>query len=391
MAFETVSSMSRSDSPNVVITGCGWVTPFAVGNIEAVLHALARTNLQGLAGNAASCHRSVGPEESSCVPSSKSSSQAEATVRFNPTAPTVAPRMRSVPDALLEPIGSLPADLAKDRDSKLAAVALELAIREAQMRPSTATPERMGMVLGCALAGQLGMIEFAGEVRAQGTRFVSPIHFPQTVGNYVAGALARGYQWRGPNLTVAGGAASSLIAIREAWALIASGEADVVVAGGMERWSAELASGMAAANPGRPTPSDGACLMVLEAETSAVARGATPLAFLCSSADPLALTSMVGDFAADAVCIETWMGWCPGAAGAAAVAAAIGAAWGLEVPWGDGSATSSRATTRHSSPIVESRPRSVAVHASVVAVENETRTELLIQVQASRELEFART
>ena len=51
------------------------------------------------------------------------------------------------------------------------------------------------------------MIRFAEEVRAQSPRFVSPIHFPETVGNYLAAALARGFGFRGPNLTLAGDSA----------------------------------------------------------------------------------------------------------------------------------------------------------------------------------------
>jgi 3-oxoacyl-[acyl-carrier-protein] synthase II len=219
-------------------------------------------------------------------------------------------------------------------------VALECACADASLDRDSIPPHRVGMVLGCALAGQLGMMEFATEVREQSPRFVSPIHFPQTVGNYPAGALARAYGIRGPNATIACGVASGLDAIAEARGLIASGQADVAFAGGTDTLSEALANGLAAT--GLPT-SDGACFFVMESAGHASARGAKPLAAIirCAprgSSDDLkrtegnAVRSGTCGKEAGTIVIDHWMGHCPGSLGAACVAAAIGAARGHAVP-----------------------------------------------------------
>jgi len=166
-----------------------------------------------------------------------------------------------VSDRLRETRPHLPKEIKQDRGAWITAMAIEHALEEACLPAPNRVSERTGMVVGCSLAGQRGMLGFAGEVREQSQRFVSPINFPQTVGNYIAGAIARAYDLRGPNLTVAGGAASGLDAIVEACGLLASGAADVVVAGATEARSDTLAQAFPDKGNG---PSEGACWFVLE-------------------------------------------------------------------------------------------------------------------------------
>ncbi len=290
---------------SIVLTGCGWVTPFAAGTIGDVLEA----------ANAAQ----PGPPPSTGY--------------------------WAVPDDLPDECPGLARELSSDRGAWLAAVALERARRQAALQPDSLEAERVGMALGCGLAGQLGMINFAIEVREQSPRFVSPIHFPQTVGNYVAGALARGFDIRGPNVTLASGSASGLDAIVEGCDFIASGRADVVFAGGFDPLSGKLARALA--EPG-VVLSEGACLFVLEPAHRAAERGAPWLAMIARPAhlvcDRKALPPASEAILSAAACrhpgailIEHWVGRCPGACGAAAVAAAIGAAHEHEVPVVDSS------------------------------------------------------
>ncbi len=290
----------------IVITGCGWVTPFAAGRIEAVLHAAAGRT----------------------------------------TPPVLSEGYWPVPDQLLEGYPDLSSECRNDPGAWLTAVAFELARRDSSFVPGSVPPERVGLVLGNALAGQSGMIDFANDVREQSARFVSPIRFPQTVGNYIAGALARAYDIRGPNSTIANGSASGLDAIVEACSLLAAGRADVVFAGGAERLTPALALGLA--EPGVMF-SDGACLFVLERGEHAVERGATVLATIVPLFDQLpperqalawadspsaeSICSVAGSREPGAIYIEHWTGRCLGALGAAAVAAVIGAARGLRVPY----------------------------------------------------------
>lgn len=289
----------RSD---VVITGCGWVTPFACGPLETVLAALSASKVGG-AG------------------------------------------FFAVPETILDECGDLGAEIKKDKGAAIAAVALSHALASASLDKDQYTSDRVGLVVGSALAGQLGMVQFANEVRAQSARFVSPIHFPQTVGNYVSGALARAFSIRGPNSTVACGNASGLGAVGEAVRLIDAGQADVVYAGGVDLLSPELASGFGDHNQ---ATSDGACLFVVERADMAKKRGASILATvgefdMLTSAelaerinvrhyDILAGSDPFDD---RTIMIARWTGACLGVWGAACVAAAIGAASGLHVPVGE--------------------------------------------------------
>ncbi|MHC4064432.1 MAG: beta-ketoacyl synthase N-terminal-like domain-containing protein [Planctomycetota bacterium] len=292
--------MTLSADKPIVLSGCGWVTPFAAGTISEVLTAARDTR----------------------------------------SASTNAGGYRAIPDDLREDYPQLSAELKRERPAWITGVAVELARQQAAMGAESVEADRVGMVVGCALAGQLGMIGFADEVRRQSARFVSPIHFPQTVGNYVSGALARSYDIRGPNLTLSSGVASGLDAIVEACSLLAGGGADAVFAGGTDTLSTELATSLA--DPGVEV-AEGACWFVLERGDHAFARGVTPLATVARTAclpgteaenapGGKAIVSAAPGRYAGAICIEHWVGQCFAALGVAAAAAAIGAAGGLEIP-----------------------------------------------------------
>ena len=292
----------QSGAETVVLTGCGWVTPFAAGTIDEVLAAAGR-------GRAPAASEDV---------------------------------YWAVPDEMIADYPDLSAELKREKGGWITAAALIHARADASLREEDVDADRVGMVLGCALAGQLGMIDFATEVREQTARFVSPIHFPQTVGNYLAGALARSYGIRGPNATIACGAASGLDAIVEACGIVANGKANVVFAGGADTLSKELAGGLA--EPGVRL-SEGACLFVLESAAHAASRDAKALASIIRhshdhqrSDDTTAgqegalLISGTSCRQPGAIVIEHWVGRCPGALGAACMAAAVGAVRGSVVP-----------------------------------------------------------
>ena len=80
-------------------------------------------------------------------------------------------------------------EIKKNKGALIAAIALSYAMESAKWSTEHYADDRVGLVLGHALAGQLGMIQFANDVREQTARFVSPIHFPQTVGNFISGDL----------------------------------------------------------------------------------------------------------------------------------------------------------------------------------------------------------
>ena len=70
----------------------------------------------------------------------------------------------SIPDSLLEGYASFGPELKHDRFSWITAAALTHACADAGIRLSDVEPERIGLVLGQAFAGQSGMINFANEV-----------------------------------------------------------------------------------------------------------------------------------------------------------------------------------------------------------------------------------
>lgn len=287
--------------PVVVITGCGWVTPFAAGSISHVL----------------SAGRDIFPDAGGVG----------AVGRIERT---------PVPADLLEGTPEVSKEIRADKGAWLSATALIQACRDASLDLKSIDSGHVGLALGCGLAGQDAMMNFATEVREQSPRFASPLHFPQTVGNYPAGALARGFNLTGPNLTLSCGVASGLRAVVEAVAQVRDGRADVMLAGGMECVSDPLQA--AFANDAGLT--DGACLLVLESQWHAEARGARPLATIlsspatydekrCGEAD---IVSTAGHTRPGAVLIESLVGECTGALGAAALAAGIGGASGCVVP-----------------------------------------------------------
>lgn len=121
-------------------------------------------------------------------------------------------------------------------------------------------------------------------------------------------AIARVLGIRGPVLVHGGAEASGMAAIAAAARLIASGAADVVLAGAGQALQAPLllhlrAQGFATRTPARPfdtahsgfVPAEAAAYLVLEAESHARARGATAIARIAgtgetfdSTAEPLA-------------------------------------------------------------------------------------------------------
>jgi len=279
----------------VVITGCGWVTPLCAGTIEPVIQAYAD---RAKGGYEVFGHERVGSEVLSAYP-------------------------------------NLPGEAGKEDAVRLAAIALEIAFLQAGLNVQSYASERKGMVLGCALAGVSGMIDFANDVREQSPRFVSPIRFPQTVGNYISGALSRAYDFRGPASTVACGSASSLEALEYACRLLNANQADIMIAGGTELIFPNIAESLT--QTGKQF-SDGACLFVLERREAAERRNGSVLA---SVPDPstnglmsdVAVHSTVGIDEQGAVCIDRWVGSCTGADGGTALAAAIAASKGLVVPY----------------------------------------------------------
>lgn len=179
----------------------------------------------------------------------------------------------------------------------------------------TISAERMGVNLGVGLGG-LPEIEAMQETwKAGGFRKISPFFIFQIAPNLLAGQVSLALNFQGPNYAVASACATSGHSLGEAAALIARGQAEVMIAGGAESTVTPLALGafaqMKALSTRNDTPeaasrpydvgrdgfvlSEGAVVFVLEEREHALARGAKIYAELAgygASSDAFHLSSL---------------------------------------------------------------------------------------------------
>jgi len=156
-------------------------------------------------------------------------------------------------------------------------------------------PTRVGIVLGSAIGGFLGVMEQHDILLERGPERVSPNFLPNVLVDSASGQLAISLGIRGPNYAVVSACATGSHAVGEAAELIKRGDADVVLAGGTEACMhplilagfcamrglvAEEEDPTRASRPFDATRAgfvmgEGAAVLVLEELESARARGAT--------------------------------------------------------------------------------------------------------------------
>ena len=180
-----------------------------------------------------------------------------------------------------------------DRNVLLALAAAREAMGDAGLNGFD--PTRVGVVLGSAIGGFLGVMEQHDILRERGPERVSPNFLPNVLVDSASGQLAISLGIRGPNYAVVSACATGSHAVGEAAELIKRGDADVVLAGGTEACMHPLIlagfcamRGLVAeeedpARASRPFDAtragfvmgEGAAVLVLEELDSARARGAT--------------------------------------------------------------------------------------------------------------------
>lgn len=297
--------IARLPKHEIAVTGCGWVTPCAAGAVDDVMAHVAELT------STTAKDKQNGNKRAGCA---------------------------EVPADLLNAGPDLPPELTSDHASFIAGRAALTALADAGIDTADVDADRIGISVASGLAGQQAMITFASEVREQSVRFVSPIHFPQTVGNYVGGALARSLHLRGPNLTLAGGSLCGMAAVISACRILAEGDADAMVAGGFESLTPVLVN---AFDEPPSISAEGACFVVLESRAAAERRGAPIRAVIREWKESVAFpspSSVKGVVCAyrhslpESVVVERIIGRCDGASGAALIAAALAVAKGHEIP-----------------------------------------------------------
>jgi len=121
-----------------------------------------------------------------------------------------------------------------DRSGQLALVSAGLALRDAGLTEGTYDPDCSGVVSGTGIGGMETFVENVRELEERGPRRVSPFFVTRLMPNALAGEISIEYGLRGVNFGVVSACASGSHAIGIAGEWIASGLADMVVAGGAE-------------------------------------------------------------------------------------------------------------------------------------------------------------
>lgn len=178
--------------------------------------------------------------------------------------------------------------------------AAKQALQQSGLEVTDANRERIGICIGSGIGG-IGTIEREVNVlSAKGPRRVSPFFVPASIINMISGYLSIELGITGPNLAVVTACTTATHSIGLAGRLIASGDADVFLAGAGERGSSPAgmagfcaARALSTRNDSPETASrpwdkdrdgfvlgDGAGVLVLESLEHAQARGAQILAEL---------------------------------------------------------------------------------------------------------------
>lgn len=178
-----------------------------------------------------------------------------------------------------------------DRCSALLLGACALAFEDAGLDWSALDHPRVALSVGTAYGCLDSMHNVTARVQAKGLRFASPMIFTHSFANSPASLAAIEFGIQGPAATFCTGDTSSGAALQYALDLVARGRVDVALAGGVDALSDALVAAFVADPPRGLVPGEGACIVALEGEQEARARGANILAELAG----VALAGPAGD------------------------------------------------------------------------------------------------
>jgi nodulation protein E len=200
-----------------------------------------------------------------------------------------------------------------DRFTQFTLLAAAQAIGEAGLTFSGALADRSGVVLGTSGGGLNTQDENYRAVYEEGKNRVHPFIVPKLMNNAAASHVSMQYNLRGPSFTVATACASSNHAMGQAFYMIRSGMADVMVTGGSESmlcfggvkaWEGLRVMSKDACRPFSATRNgmvqgEGAGVFVFEDRDHALKRGAVILAevagfSMCSDASDIVTPSKQG-------------------------------------------------------------------------------------------------
>ncbi|HEU4571141.1 MAG TPA: beta-ketoacyl synthase N-terminal-like domain-containing protein, partial [Candidatus Limnocylindrales bacterium] len=123
-----------------------------------------------------------------------------------------------------------------DRYIQLGLVAAREALDQAGLpgRLEGELAERTGVILGSGLGGVSTLFDNVLLMAARGPDRISPFFIPIGIANVASGQVAISFGPTGPNFATVSACATGGHAIGEAWETIRRGDADVMIAGGVE-------------------------------------------------------------------------------------------------------------------------------------------------------------
>ncbi|MED1785849.1 beta-ketoacyl-ACP synthase II [Brevibacillus fortis] len=121
-----------------------------------------------------------------------------------------------------------------DRFCQFALAAVEEALEDAELRLDQLDRERIGVYVGSGIGGVETLLEQHDVLRERGPERISPTLVPMLISNMAAAMISIKYGLYGPTMSPVTACSIGNTSIGEAFRLIRTGGADVVIAGGSE-------------------------------------------------------------------------------------------------------------------------------------------------------------
>jgi 3-oxoacyl-[acyl-carrier-protein] synthase II len=143
-----------------------------------------------------------------------------------------------------------------DRYVQLAMAASKEAVAQAKLKESELDLDRVGVIVGSGIGGLGSLSDQHQILLSKGPGRVSPFMIPMMISNMASGIISMEFGYRGPNFCVVTACATANQCIGEAWRILRTGDADVIVAGGSEAAVVPLGIGGFAAMKALSTRND---------------------------------------------------------------------------------------------------------------------------------------
>jgi 3-oxoacyl-[acyl-carrier-protein] synthase II len=122
-----------------------------------------------------------------------------------------------------------------------AMAAAAMAVEDSQLKITPANADRVGVIVGAGLGGLTTIENFHKVLLEKGPGRISPFFIPMLIVNEAPGQISMRYGAKGPNTSVVTACATGNHNIGDAWRIIQRGDADAVIAGGVEATITPLA------------------------------------------------------------------------------------------------------------------------------------------------------